>query len=94
MISLVLELRAKGMSCRMIGRRLGMTRNAVAGLIWRHRHAGARRSPTGRRGRLTEALVREIRASDEPVATLAARHGVAGSTIARARSGDSWAHVQ
>lgn len=44
--------------------------------------------------KLTEDDVRAIRASDETVLVLAARHGVSISTISVARNCKTWAHVK
>lgn len=54
------------------------------------------RAPRGegcRNARLTDALVREIRASTEVSRVLAERLGVSGRAIRSARSGRSWKHV-
>ena len=48
------------------------------------------RSP---RARLTEAAVREIRASSESLTSLAARHGVTISAVYAVRTRRTWRHV-
>jgi hypothetical protein len=44
--------------------------------------------------KLTDARVREIRASSEPAWKLAAKYGVYKSTIYKVRSRKAWAHVE
>lgn len=41
-------------------------------------------------GKLTEAIVRDMRESQESCKTLAKRHGVATSTVIRVKAGKSW----
>jgi len=57
---------------------------------------GRRRGPIGEAhhfAKLTPELVREIRASDEPVRSVAARLGMAFGCIHAARVGKTWKHV-
>jgi hypothetical protein len=46
------------------------------------------------RARLTEVQVRRIRASAEPIRVLANRYGVNYNTVAMARRGQTWKHLQ
>jgi hypothetical protein len=55
------------------------------------------RSPRGRRNanaRLSDDVVREIRASKDSLSVLGRKYGVSPSTISNARRGDRWRHVE
>lgn len=55
----------------------------------RHNHGDA-----AYQAKLTEAIVREIRASRETLSVLAKKYGVCFQTIFEAKSGLTWAHVK
>lgn len=44
--------------------------------------------------RLTDAMVRDIRASQEPIRAIAKRLGIGRATVQGAKSGRTWTHVQ
>lgn len=56
--------------------------------------ARRRRGEEHERAKLSEADVREIRASSETTRALAGKYGVAQSTMQSAKDRNSWAHVQ
>jgi hypothetical protein len=64
-------------------------RHNTAGLSLGREYIGARHG----NARLTEAQVRQIKASDAPGRALARRYGVAEQTICNIRKGRRWAHV-
>ncbi len=55
--------------------------------------AGSNKGERNSRAKLTDELVREIRASTDTQQAIAARLGVARSRVSRIRTRKSWAHV-
>lgn len=49
---------------------------------------------TNPKAKLTEAAVKEIRASESPLVELARKYGVSATTIGYVRRGRIWKHVQ
>lgn len=63
-------------------------------IIWSPQRSCAVAGRTHGKAKLTYDQIRSIRSSDEPTKVLAARYGVTRNTVARARTGQSWSHVE
>lgn len=70
--------------------RWGTNEENRAESVQRDRHSRGERAPNAK---LTEAAVREIRASRETLTVLADRFGVGVPTVQKARLGHTWRHV-
>lgn len=103
MITEALALKAEGLTYSQIGARLGLNRDQVAGMFFRHRHGNSASVRVGRRlgeasqnAKLTTTQVREMRArraGGEPLRALAADYGIGWRYVSHICRRRSWAHV-
>lgn len=69
---------------------VGTQAENVADMVAKRRSLGGTRNPSAK---LTEDDVLAIRASHEPLGTLAKRYGVCKATVSDARTGRTWRHL-